>query len=378
MNFLNLQATMKRNYYFTILFQIFVEILSEDDLCKNAGNLISKVDIHNLNYNIFLCQPESCVNLNETGNNIGLHNKKSDKKSRTLVTEVRLVDQKSEFLDPAIFKIYPKLINLKIDSGSFKFINISSFQGANHLQFLLINGSALEILRNDTFRHLRSVVVLQIIFSNLKELEVGAFQGLCELINLYICYHKIEFLEPKIFDDLKQLEMLNLENGKLRVLRNIFTVPRKISYFNLNNNEIEIFEGMENLQAKFLLLQNNRLRKVFINSATHTALLNNNSIEKLECAESLNVVYFYATHNALSSFDCFCQMRNLETLDLSFNRFTKIPENLMAFFATLKFLQLDGNEIPELEELMTFNPKVNIFHGAESFLQEVVGKSDGD
>ncbi len=311
------------------------------------------------------CYSENCQFLNHMG-----ELKKIGQKNRSLILSLILDDHKIETLDSQIFLIYTKLMVLKINSRKLKSLETGSFEGAENLVFLSINGTAMETLENGTFSYLAKLKNLHFFYAPLKTLEVGAFRGLCQLRILEIQHHKIESLEPGIFDDLPRLQMLSLQDGELKILNTIFQKPANLQHTNLNKNQISKIFGMKNLRTKYLLIEENRLKNIFITSHTIFISAKNNTLDSLYCEADLKIVHFFAQNNQLSNFNCIDRMEKLKFLDLSYNNFTEIPGNLVERLGRLASFEMTGNDVEQLEDLMTFNPKFNINQGADELQAE--------
>lgn len=149
-----------------------------------------------------------------------------------------------------------------------------------------------------------------------------------------------------------KLEYLNLSFNKFITLPFLLNMQH-LKILCINNNQL-LSLNFQNLPLSLLELytKNNLINSVsFQKSSIHTLNIQNNNISNiynnltlLEKLKNLNI-----SGNSLSDFpDIF--LKNLETLDVSFNNLTIIPETIsIKNFPNLKILKVNGNRLKDIK-----------------------------
>lgn len=204
------------------------------------------------------------------------------------------------------------------------------------------------------FRNLNlDLSLLRITNSELKRIDEHAFDGLDHLNRLELSNDQISALEPKTFANLKGLELLQLKSNKLR---NVSLVLNYLQEIVLSNNEIdqlrEDFLSGDNIV--FVDLSSNRLSRLEYSlkplRKLDTIKISKNRITEIKpevFAYNENLFRVYASGNLLNSTDGL-RMKQLKTLDVSSNIFTRLENDSFAGMIFLDELLLNGNKIREI------------------------------
>lgn len=155
-------------------------------------------------------------------------------------------------------------------------------------------------------------------------------------------------------DSMPELEHLNLSFNKFTTLPAISLLyMQQLKILRINNNHL-LSLNFQNLPLSLLELhaESNLINAVsFQKSSIHTLNIQKNHISNiynnltlLEELKNLNI-----SKNSLSNFpDVF--LKNLETLDISFNNLTIIPETIsVKNFPNLRILKINGNGLKDIK-----------------------------
>ncbi|XP_056013410.1 carboxypeptidase N subunit 2-like isoform X2 [Ostrea edulis] len=156
---------------------------------------------------------------------------------------------------------------------------------------------------------------------------------------LFLRANKIATLPNGIFDALKNIRSMNLENNKIATLpEGIFDTLVKMTFLQLNDNQIGtlpngIFDSLVNLET--LYLYNNRI-----------AMLPNGLFDAL--STNLQIVYLNGNQITTLPNGIFDVLANLKTLSLGNNQITTLPDEIFDILVNLDLLSLENNLITVL------------------------------
>lgn len=184
----------------------------------------------------------------------------------------------------------------------------------------IVKGS-LAPLKLDSFTHLADLKSLNLSSNRIHSIPNGLGEYLSQLETMDLSNNVIEHLQEEVFVGFSNLEYLNLRNNKIRYIdTEVFTPLNALDYIDISNNEmIQIFDPY---------FENNKKLRVLLMSNTWSST----SFADEETAfRSLNELDLLI--NTLQS---------VETLDLSYNHLTTIPESL-THIPKLQSINLQGN-----------------------------------
>lgn len=247
-----------------------------------------------------------------------------------------------------------------------------------HLRQLDLSGNQLEKVHEDVFRELRNLEDLSYSNNSLSSFDISIVNKQSFLLRLNLSHNKINSLQRSSSTSVTRLKALDLSHNNLSDLHNDFldALPRlehlDLSFNGLSSLEADSLGRLEYLKSlrvngnRFFSLsfQNLPLRleelhagdnlisvllpkRIFI----HVLNLENNCIsdlsEELELLEELR--HLNVSGNSLSGFPA-VTLKQVKSLDLSFNNLTTIPESIsVTYFPMLRALSVNGNYLQDLK-----------------------------
>lgn len=155
-------------------------------------------------------------------------------------------------------------------------------------------------------------------------------EALLELEYLDLSFNKLALLPANAFLHLERLKTLYISNNQILSL-NLQHIPLSLLELYAGNNVINDL-SFQNAPIRILDIQNNRISNIHQN------------LTSLEELTNLNV-----SGNLLSDFPGVF-LKNLKTLDLSYNELTLIPASISTKnFPNLKNLRLNGNHLKDIK-----------------------------
>ena len=223
------------------------------------------------------------------------------------------------------------------------------FNGMDGMQILNLWGNdQLTELPENIFFGLPKLRQLKVANNSLTALHRSIFSDLTKLKQLYLNGNDLTELPPRIFNGLTELELLNLHNNNLERLAGpgvtdltggLFVDLTKLLNLDLGNNNL--FAMHEDTFSSLT-----RLRKLYLNDNSLTALLPEGIFSSLTKLEELNL-----NGNGLTSLPggIFSDLTKLEELNLKDNGLTSLPGGgIFSDLTALKSLSLKGNGLTSL------------------------------
>lgn len=273
------------------------------------------------------------------------------------LTELSLSYNNIGSIDNNAFKFLDKsLEKLDISFGLKGFGFPTALSTLKSIKYLALDNNNINAIP-EAISNLENLETLILDFNNLKELKSTVFSSTSHklLKEIRLSFNKIPSIESKTFNGLSNLQTVGLHNNKIIKISE-YAFNDLIQEFNiyLSDNVIEIIDSksFSNLpKLKLVDLHGNKLLTfdytVFENVTTQNepmALnLSRNRIENLKVPTyQRNPVY-------------------INVLDLSHNKFAKVPEKLVEIQTSLKSLDLSYNEITSIES-EDFYSMINLEH----------------
>lgn len=214
------------------------------------------------------------------------------------------------------------------------------FNGNRELKILLLQHNAIEKLSQYSFFGLRKLRHLDVSFNHLLTIDRNAFDSLIALESLNLSGNKFKLIPTMLFGSLKQLQSLDLSE-------NIFTVlPNGVfaSQYNLENLTIDD-TAIEKL-GNFISRQASVVNKDILVNLRHVSIRNNQHLCEIDpmCFHSTPAVeHLDLSGNRLTTIPAdIVELKNLTSLDISRNDLINIPKQLNEL-GLLKSLNLLGN-----------------------------------
>ncbi|KAE8573054.1 chaoptin [Halyomorpha halys] len=273
------------------------------------------------------------------------------------ITELSLSYNNIGSIDNNAFKFLDRsLEKLDISFGLKGFGFPTALSTLKSIKYLALDNNNINAIP-ESISNFENIETLILDFNNLKELKSTVFSSSAHksLKEVRLSFNKIPSIDSKTFSGLSNLETVGLHSNKIiKISENAFTdLIQKFSVY-LSNNVIEIIESksFSNIpKLKMVDLHGNKLLTfdytVFENVTTDndpmTLNLSSNRIENLKVPTyQRNPVY-------------------ISVLDLSHNKFAKVPEKLVEIQTSLKSLDLSYNEITAIESV-DFYSMLNLEH----------------
>lgn len=288
---------------------------------------------------------------------------------------LRILNEAFNF-DILTFNRYQSLNKLILSNNDLVFFPIKELENLKHLKKLDLSNNQLDNIHSDIFKHLNDLEDLNYSHNLLWGFDISILNTDSSLSKFNLSHNQINNLKRSsenittklkildvshnnfnnlnFFDDFLELEYLDLSFNNLISLpaKSLLRLQHlKILYIN-NNHLLDL--NFENLPLSLLELyaKNNFINSLLLQKSSVRILnIQNNCIPNiyknltlLKELKDLNI-----NGNSLSEFpDIF--LKDLETLDLSFNNFTMIPETVsIKNFPNLRILKVNGNPLENVK-----------------------------
>jgi Leucine-rich repeat (LRR) protein len=267
------------------------------------------------------------------------------------------------------------LKELVMSNLSIATIPSETFNNLQYLQELDLSSNNLRHIQPGVFQ-LEQLKVLRLSRNLLSHINPNSFIHLRNLKELYLDQNSLRSIEPSFFNNLQNLEVFNISSNPLHSFPDVKftylksflasnTYLRRIQAdltadrfwrINISNSHLEEID-FRHFHSVALDLSNNSINVVknWNKLKVHYLYLSWNNIEDLgEIAQ--NVTYLYLAHNRIRFLgQVFSHRRNIQTLDLSFNRIGEINSVTFAGLKNLTTLYLPGNMINVLQQNLFIN-----------------------
>ncbi|XP_018307779.1 internalin-I [Mycetomoellerius zeteki] len=268
------------------------------------------------------------------------------------------------------------LNKLILSKNNIVLLSLNELKHLKHLKRLDLSQNKLDNIHSDILKNLNELEDLDYSSNLLWGFDIAVLSTASSLSKFNLSYNHMNNLEKssenattklKVFDvshnnlvDLNfldvmpELEYLNLSFNKFTTLPvNSLLYMQHLKILRVNNNQL-LSLSFQNLPLSLLELytENNLINIIsFQKSSIHTLNIQNNSIFNicdnltlLEELKNLNI-----RENSLSDFpEVF--LKSLETLDVSFNNLTIIPETIsIKNFPSLRIFKVNGNHLKDIK-----------------------------
>ena len=284
-----------------------------------------------------------------------------------------------------------RLRSLFLENNFIAEINPELFRTNFFLSYLSFRHNSIRYIRNGDFLYLSSLSSLDLSNNNISEIQDGSLKlsflndldlsynklttisssvlsGLGSLISLYINDNNITRIFPNAFDNLKDIQILGLNNNLIQSVD--FRFPRSLFFLYIQNNQIEYFDpkAFEMLRSlAHLRISNNKIRflenNLFLDlHGLVSYYFNNNSISEigsnvfpvssgsigfLGLSSSLKMINFQ--HNNLTMVPKNLNNVSVDTLDLSYNSIHIVQKGSFENLKYIFILFCSNNKISSIE-----------------------------
>ncbi|KAG8548142.1 hypothetical protein GDO81_026499 [Engystomops pustulosus] len=221
---------------------------------------------------------------------------------------------------------------------------------------LNLHENQIQIIKVDSFKHLRHLEVLQLSRNHIRTIEIGAFNGLANLNTLELFDNRLTTIPNGAFEYLSKLKELWLRNNPIESIPS-YAFNRIPSLRRLDLGEMKrlsyisegAFEGLSNL--KYLNLGMCNLREIpnltplvkldeLDLSGNHLSVLRPGSFQGLTHLQKLWIMHSQIQVIERNAFD---DLQSLVELNLAHNNLTLLPHDLFTPLHNLQRIQLHHN-----------------------------------
>ncbi|XP_066564899.1 leucine-rich repeat-containing protein 4B [Amia ocellicauda] len=223
-------------------------------------------------------------------------------------------------------------------------------------RYLNLQENAIQVIKSDTFKHLRHLEILQLSKNHIRQVEVGAFNGLPNLNTLELFDNRLTLVPSQAFEYLSKLRELWLRNNPIETLPG-YAFHRVPSLRRLDLGELKkldyiseaAFEGLINLRYLNLgmcglkdipnLTPLLRLEELEL-SGNRLEIIRPGSFQGLV---SLRKLWLMHAQVAVIERNAFDDLKSLEELNLSHNSLHSLPHDLFTPLHRLERVHLNHN-----------------------------------
>ncbi|KAM5138601.1 leucine-rich repeat-containing protein 4C isoform 1-T3 [Mantella aurantiaca] len=221
---------------------------------------------------------------------------------------------------------------------------------------LNLHENQIQIIKVDSFKHLRHLEVLQLSRNHIRTIEIGAFNGLANLNTLELFDNRLTTIPNGAFEYLSKLKELWLRNNPIESIPS-YAFNRIPSLRRLDLGEMKrlsyisegAFEGLSNL--RYLNLGMCNLREIpnltplvkldeLDLSGNHLSVLRPGSFQGLTNLQKLWIMHSQIQVIERNAFD---DLQSLVELNLAHNNLTTLPHDLFTPLHNLQRIQLHHN-----------------------------------
>ncbi|XP_040577098.1 toll-like receptor Tollo [Lepeophtheirus salmonis] len=239
--------------------------------------------------------------------------------SRLLVLNVSRNEIGNEWLTPALFASLVRLVSLDLSHNRISSLDPSVLRPLTSLQILDLSHNLLTTLDSGTFLSQNNLHILRLNHNDLKSLHARSFDGLSVVSSINLDSNALSALEENAFSDCcSTLNDLTLSNNRFS------RVP----------------DGLQGLDGlKTLDLGGNNIKEI-----------HNGSFTGLRALYGLKLSSNGITNISESIFK---PIPGVQVLNLAFNKIKSLGQGVFNKLRNLKMLRLDGNELIDINGLLS-------------------------
>ncbi|XP_054464058.1 leucine-rich repeat-containing protein 4B isoform X2 [Anoplopoma fimbria] len=223
-------------------------------------------------------------------------------------------------------------------------------------RYLNLQENSIQVIKSDTFKHLRHLEILQLSKNQIRQIEVGAFNGLPNLNTLELFDNRLTLVPSHAFEYLSKLRELWLRNNPIETLPG-YAFHRVPSLRRLDLGELKKLDFISD--AAFVGLINLRYLNLGMCGLKDipklTALVRLEELElsgnKLEIIRpgsfqglvSLRKLWLMHSQVSVIERNAFDDLKSLEELNLSHNSLHSLPHDLFTPLHQLERVHLNHN-----------------------------------
>ncbi|XP_075426034.1 toll-like receptor 5 [Ascaphus truei] len=282
------------------------------------------------------------------GSGFGFHNLRDpdeDTFSGLNSSEVWALDLSHGFISqlaPRVFSAFSRLISLDLSSNKINRIRPGAFSGLGELVSLNLSGNLLGELLSPSFQVLcpTSLQALDLSSNHIGAIQYGALDGLVALETLSLRDNALTRI-PSV--RLPGLTLVLLSQNRISDVYGLSSFSPRTTFLDLSGNRLtdlgSLWEILELRSLRYLLLGRNRLSRCSPSYASRQV-------------PGKGLLYLDLSDNALGGVwksgqckDIFQGLGQLESLNLSRNHLSSLPEDLFQGLTGLQALDLSWNDL---------------------------------
>ncbi|EGD80116.1 TKL protein kinase [Salpingoeca rosetta] len=248
-----------------------------------------------------------------------------------------LNDNQVTALDENVFEKLSTLQTLSLRNNRISEIDDKAFTGLTNLQRLGLGYNALSSLKEDVFEPLTSLQALFLENNPIERLKSETFKKLSNLLRLELTFSPLNVLSDELFKYTTRLQQLILRQNRFETLpEDVFHPLTNLETLDLSHNRLTfITQSHFKHQAKLthLLLLGNRITTIAFKAFGQLT-----SLKRLDLQ-----------HNDLTLVDAVWfdreSAQHIEELELSSNKLTQFPPDLLDMLDGLRVLSIAKNKL---------------------------------
>ncbi|KAM4618005.1 toll-like receptor 5 [Discoglossus pictus] len=252
-------------------------------------------------------------------------------------------------LVPRVFSMFPQLLTLDLSSNKIIDIQPGAFSGLNELVSLNLSGNLIGELFSTTFKGLEttSLKALDLSSNNIGAIQYRGLDGLVSLESLILRDNALTQI-PQV--TLPRVTVVLLGQNRISNTYGLSSFAPNAIYLDLSDNRLTDLRSLWNIlelqSLKHLFLGRNHL-----SSCTTGKMTTKSGLIQLDLSDnSLGGIW-----NSGQCGDIFKNMEQLESLNLTRNQLTSLPEELFQSLSSLHTLDLSQNNLRHLPSVMSLS-----------------------
>jgi len=346
------------------------------NLCENLVSEIRQYDFKNLLFLTFLDLQNNKIEVIEDdsfsrlfsletlniSNNLIRKISKKTFQGLSSVKNIFLDNNKIDSINDDSFHDLSKLTWLRLNKNELKTISSLLFKGLKYLHSLNLQSASIKKIEDEAFADLHNLKELIITNNELKNVTYKMLKGLTNLTDLFIDSNEIESIDADAFRDLTKLTKLYMYKNNITDVASIFQDLKQLEILNLSSNKLEkinekTFKGCTELQE--IDLENNQIYAMEFKDLTKLTKLvisyNRNHSINSRCFSNLpSITEIILKYNKIERLEtnAFKDLTSLEKIDLSFNKIKTIDPEAIGLYKDLVKIEkiiLSGNQIEKID-----------------------------
>ncbi|XP_046468257.1 leucine-rich repeat protein soc-2 homolog [Neodiprion pinetum] len=241
----------------------------------------------------------------------------------------------------------------RLEDNNHHRFDLLMFDEQPHLSVLNLAENGMNFLPTDMFTNLVNLKTLNLSGNHLQEIPENAFDQLWSLVDLDLSRNNLTALPERMITKITNLQRLNLSQNQLSVLDPDLKLLTNLTWLDVSHNNIQSLENgsLQSLtQLEHLDLSFNRIDSLGENNVIHltqlaTLILNNNRLVYLSPHElPVSITNLNAGYNMITNVPE--TLNNLQKLDMEYNEIVELNDNL-SLLNRAKSLNFSGNKLTD-------------------------------